>query len=168
MVMDATKLKALVECELLNVHDDRIVRSVQEFLVEPRAELRSWDYGAPNQKYVCWIAFDDREGTGIAYCEQGFGPRLPWGLISPEASNHESMGMDSGWFPTFMEAYFESSAATDLPIWQLFSMDGGAFKQPLTDELTWDEAWRRCEQARQSGPATHFGVHHSIVFGKIE
>jgi len=76
-----------------------------------------------------------------------------------------SMGMDSGWFPTFMEAYFDSFASTALSIWHVFSVDGGAPAQRLTEELSWTEAWKRCEDARQADRGSHFMVHHAIVYG---
>ena len=67
--------------------------------------------------------------------------------------------MDSGWFPTFMEAYFNSFAATALPIWRVFEMDGGRPSAALTDELAWDVAWQRCEALRLGNPDSAYMVH---------
>lgn len=162
--MEPGKLIAFIEDELRRVRDDRVVRHVRSLLVEPRAELRDWDYGAPDEKYLCWIVAEHR-CTGIAYCEQGFGPRCPWGLISASIeARHNSIGMDSGWFPTFMGPYFESCAG-DLPIWRVFSLEGGWPGQPLTDELSWEDAWERCEAARRDEPGLRFTVDHCIPFG---
>jgi hypothetical protein len=166
MPIDARELKTLIEVELRAVHDDRVANHILSLLVEPRATLRDWDYGAPGQQHLCWIVLDDGSDTGIAYCEEGFGPRCPWGLVSAAGGDGwNSIGMDSGWFPTFMEAYFESMAATDLPIWRVFLMDRGRPARPLTDELAWAEAWERCEAARQGDPVSRFMVWHSIVYG---
>src|SRR3546814_4621244 len=47
----------------------------------------------------------------IVYCESGFGPERPWGLVHL-GGQHMSMGDDSGWFPIFLDAYFGSFAPT--------------------------------------------------------
>lgn len=160
MSIDAAKLMSLIEEELRNVRDERIVHHVQSLLIEPRAEFRDWDYGAPDEKYLCWFVLE-HESTGIAYCEQGFGSRRPWGMLSrSKEDRHNSIGQDTGWFPSFMEAYLESSAVTDLLIWRVFSLDGGWPGQPLTEELSWTDAWERCEAVRHGNPASHFTVHH--------
>jgi hypothetical protein len=165
MSMESGNLKSLIAGELRNVHDDRVVHHVQGLLVEPRAEFRDWDYGAPNERYLCWIVLEHESGTGIAYCE-GFGPRCPWGLVSTSGERGgNSIGQDCGWFPAFVEAYFESFAATSLPIWRVFSSDGGWPGLPLTDELSWTDAWKRCEAALQGNPGSRFSVHHTIHHG---
>jgi hypothetical protein len=164
MPVDPEKLKSLIERELANVRDDRVVQHVQSLLIEPRPEFRDWDYGAPNQQYLCWVVLDHHSGTSIAYCEEGFGPRSPWGLISSDW-RHGTMGMDSAWYPIFMEAYFESFASADLPIWRVFSMDTGWPGNPLTGELSWDAAWQQCEASKRENPGPRFGVHHMIVYG---
>src|SRR6267154_2221046 len=52
-------------------------------LIEPYVLLRYWDYGEPGQQYPCWMVLrDDHSGGEVAYCEYGFGPRCPWGLIT--------------------------------------------------------------------------------------
>jgi hypothetical protein len=161
--VDALRLKGLIEKELGSVRDARVVGHIRWLLVEPCLALRDWDYGQPNQRFPCWTVLDDPAGSGggIAYSEHGFGPRCPWGLF---ANAQASMGMDSGWFSSFLEAYFESRAATALPIWRVFSMDGGAPAEPLTGELSWAGAWTRCEHLRRSDPASHYMVHHTISF----
>jgi len=86
---------------------------------------REWDYGVPGQTYPCWSVLNHIESnTGIAFCEFGFGPRSPWGLVMLSGAEHMSLGMDAGWFETFLEAYFDSRAITDLPIWRVFKQDG--------------------------------------------
>src|SRR5260370_7339874 len=49
-------------------------------------------------------------------------PRAPWGLVwlGDEEDERRSIGMDSGCYSTFLDAYFESFAATELPIWRIF------------------------------------------------
>jgi hypothetical protein len=67
-------------------------------------------------EYPCWFQ-DAQSGGEIAYCEYGFGPRCPWGLVSSaDEERHRSMGMGSGWYTTFLDAFFESFACVELPI----------------------------------------------------
>lgn len=169
MTVTAAKLKGLIERELSEVRDARVVARIQLLLVEPHEVLRDWDYGQCDEQYPCWTVLDDRQGsdTGIAYCEYGFGPRCPWGLVftGENGGSRTSIGMDSGWFSTFMEAFFDSFAASALPIWRVFSMDGGAPKEPLTAELSWEEAWARCNAAREGDPGSNYMVHHTVHYG---
>jgi len=61
---------------------------------------------------VCWTVLEHQpSGTGIAYCEEGFGPDFPWGLVFLSGP-HMSMGMDSAWFASLEDAVRKS------PAWQ--------------------------------------------------
>jgi hypothetical protein len=81
--------------------------------------MRPWDYGRPGEAFPCWLVPEHQaSNTGIAYCEQGFGPRCPWGLLFLEGTEHMSMGMDSAWFEYFLEACFEFKASSEVPIWR--------------------------------------------------
>lgn len=168
MPVHAAKLKSLIESELESVLDDRVVRHVRALLVEPHEVMRGWDYGQPKDQFPCWTVLDDHKNsrTGIAYCEFGFGPRSPWGLVSTGDGKGEEMsiGMDSGWFESFMDAFFDSFAVTTLPIWRVFSMDGGAPKEPLTAELSWEDAWVRCKAVREDDPRANYMVHHTVSY----
>ena len=95
MLIDADTLKGLIGRELKNLLDVRVTAHIRSLLVEPRAELRDWDYGEPGEQYPCWITFADNvSNIAIAYCESGFGPRNPWGLLWLESREYMSMGMD--------------------------------------------------------------------------
>jgi hypothetical protein len=119
MMVDAESLKLLIEAELARVYDARVVSHIRAMLREPHAIMRSWDYGPPGQQYLCWMVLNDTiTGAEVGYCEDGFGPECPWGLVS--SGEDKSMGMDSGWFPDFIDAYFDSFACTTLPIWRVF------------------------------------------------
>ena len=74
----------------------------------------------------------------------------------------ESMGMDSGWFGSFIEAFFDSIAATRLPIWRVFQRDEQA-STAFTIESSWQEAWSRCRELREQDPASSYMVHHAIA-----
>jgi hypothetical protein len=130
--------------------------------------LRGWDYGKPGQQYPCWTVLDDFANSeiGIAFCEEGFGPACPWGLIfkNDDDGQSASMGMDSGWYPRFLLAFFESSASVRLPVWQVFKMDSNwGSGEAVTGELAWELAWERCEAFRASDPDSRYTVTHPIA-----
>jgi hypothetical protein len=163
--INALELKKLIGIEIASVRDHRITGYVKKLLVEPIITMRGWDYGAPNQEYPCWSVLDDGVG-GIVYCAHGFGPQYPWGLVltSGDANPPMSMGMDTDWFPTFLDAFFASQMAIPLPIWQVFELNtdtwdvGGA----VTGELEWGAAWRHCEALRSAHPDSRFIVRQPI------
>lgn len=91
MPVDANTLKELIEKELAGVSDARVLRHIRGMLVEPSMVERDWDY-EPGQTYPCWMVLKDARSHGeIGYCEYGFGPRCPWGLIS-SAGESRSIG----------------------------------------------------------------------------
>jgi len=72
--------------------------------------MREWDYGEAHQEFPCWIVLEHQpSNTCIAYCEEGFGPVSPWGLLFISRA-HLNIGMDSGWFTRFEDAFRESMA----------------------------------------------------------
>jgi hypothetical protein len=167
MAITASILKRLVARELGGVEDPRVQRHIlSSLLVEPEAILRDWDYGRPGQKYVCWSVLNhERSNTGIAYCEDGFGPKHPWGLVQLSGTDAMSMGMDSSWFGTFMEAYFESFAAADLPIWRVFKTSPQSGRVPVSEEQDWDSVWKQIEVLRNEDPESAYDCGHTIKFG---
>lgn len=136
------------------------------FRVAPPAPIRlAWDYGQPGETFGGWLVFSDpRRRTGIAYCDQGFGPKSPWGLIFT-GETCPSMGMDSGWFQRFMDAWFDSFSAADLPIWKVIrrNKDQSA-REPITGELSWQEAWDIINRLRQEDPAHRYDCEHDISY----
>src|SRR5262249_4421348 len=120
MLVTAEKLSRLIEVELAAVADVRVVAHVRSLLVDPYAVLLNWDYGKSDQQHSCSVVLRDAHSDAeIVYCEQGFGPLCPWGL---HQSGHQSMGMDSSWYATFMDAFFESLASVQLRIWRVFQV----------------------------------------------
>jgi hypothetical protein len=162
MVTNTDTLKALVEDELARMADARVTSHIRSLLTEPKPVLRDWDYGEKGQQYVCWIVLEDHASkTGIAYCESGFGPKAPWGLIFLEQDS--SIGMDSSWFTTFLQAYFESVAAI-LPIWRVFKTDPSGVRRPITPEGSWDETWKWVMEKRQEDKASRYDCDTSIAY----
>jgi hypothetical protein len=127
--------------------------------------MRPWDYGTPGEAYQCWLVLADRSSNaGITYCESGFGPATPWGLVSVQG-RYTSMGMDSGWFKYFLDAYFESAPSIDLPIWRVF--EGGFPGTPITDEDTWDATWAVVMRLRSERPQLRFNCGQSAYVRDI-
>lgn len=174
MVDSSTEVAMLVDHELERISDSRVLAHIQKLRVEPMAVLRDWHYGEPGQQYTCWTVLeDDRSNIGIAYCENGFGPKCPWGLVSVAGSRRnmsiglesESIGMDSEWFPRLLDAYFECHAA-DLAIWRVFKRKKSQpFSEPgipITDEDSWDKTWKRIMALREKDPDSRYDCGHSI------
>jgi hypothetical protein len=108
--MTASQISALVEVELARVSSESTVAKIRGLLVEPRREDRPWDYGAPGQTYPCWIVAEHLpSNAAFAYCDQGFGPRCPWGLLW-RSGEYLNMGMDSSWFTSLEDAVRDSWA----------------------------------------------------------
>jgi hypothetical protein len=108
--MDAVAVDQLVERELVAVRDPALLALIGSLRVEPYAVERDWDYGALGQRYVCWTVLEHRpSNTGVAYCEHGFGPTNPWGLVFLSGP-HMSIGMDCGWYARLSDAVRESMA----------------------------------------------------------
>lgn len=67
-------------------------------LVEPRMETREWDYGVPGERFPYWVVAESpEEGVLLVYCEQGFGPEMPWGWLFTGDPEFATLGMDSQW-----------------------------------------------------------------------
>ncbi len=106
--------KALIQqkldAELSRIVDAAVLSAMKPLIVVPRREMREWDYGKPGQQFPCWIVLDHLPtNTCIAYCEFGFGPSSPWGLLFI-GGEYLSIGMDSGWYSNLEDAFRGSMA----------------------------------------------------------
>ncbi len=125
--------------------------------------MRAWDYGTPGEKFLCWVVLEHAaSNTGIAYCEHGFGPTMPWGLLFLSGP-HMSMGMDSGWYEHFLEAYFESKASSELPIWRVFQHRGTGYPgTAITAEGSWDDTWSEVMRLRGVNDGFRYDCGQSV------
>ncbi len=113
-MLTADQVSSLVQRELAQLSDPALLTRIKELLVSPYPVERAWDYGRFGEKFVCWTVLEHRpSNTAIAYCEQGFGPSDPWGLVFI-SGEHVGIGMDSGWFATLESAMRDSMAWDDL------------------------------------------------------
>ncbi|MEQ1673412.1 MAG: hypothetical protein ABL893_21405 [Hyphomicrobium sp.] len=167
MTIDASLLTALVDGELAKISDIRVRAHINALRVQPTVSLRDWDYGREGQQYPCWIVLrHSASDTGIAHCEFGFGPRSPWGLITlKDYGQGSSIGMDCSWYTTFVEAFFATSAAADLPIWRVFMTDGPlGERRSISDEGNWDTTFAKVRALRSEDPANRYECSTSIEF----
>jgi hypothetical protein len=161
MSVTPATLTALIESELSEIKDQRVLCDIRSLLVTPEPQMRPWDYGMPGEAYPCWIVLAEKSSnTGIAYCESGFGPAMPWGLLFLQGSAHMSMGMDSSWFERFLDAYFESQPSIKLPIWRVFKGDYPG--TPITDEGSWEATWAYIIRLRNEQPLFKFNIGQSV------
>ncbi len=78
-----------------------------------------------------------------------------------------SIGMDSAWFESFIDAYFVSQASTDLPIWRVFKQDDDSYPgTPLTEESDWDSTWKEINRLRSADSKTHYHCYHTVAGAK--
>ena len=104
------QISKLVEREIQVIIEPRLVERIRQLLVIPYPIERAWDYGAPNDRFVCWTVLEHPESnTGVSFCADGFGPSYPWGLVFLSGP-HMNIGMDSGWFISLEQAFRESMA----------------------------------------------------------
>jgi len=110
MPLSSERVRALVDAELARIPDSTLAARIRELLVPPYPVEREWDYGSPGQTYTCWTVLEHPDSnTGIAFCEEGFGPTFPWGLVFL-TGEYVSIGMDSAWFDTLEETMLNSMA----------------------------------------------------------
>lgn len=166
-VIKPSEIAALIEREVASLSDARVIDHIRSLLVLPNVVMREWDYGKEPMSYPCWSVLEHpKTNTGIAYCESGFGPRSPWGLVFLSGP-HMSIGMDAGWFAYFLEAYFESMAASDLPIWRVYKQENDFHPGvPVTPEGDWDSTWKEVYRLREADKTGRYNCWHGIVHEK--
>jgi hypothetical protein len=74
--------------------------------------------------------------------------------------------MDSAWYTIFLDAFFESFASIELPIWRVFRIGPDRIRTPITEEGTWEATWARVYYLRNSDPAGRYDCEHSIAYGR--
>lgn len=108
--LSASAVTRLVEQQLASIRDPAVLNLVQSLRVEPYPVERDWAYGTPGQTYSCWTVLEHPpSNTGVAYCDSGFGPTNPWGLVFLGGPNM-NMGMSDAWLDSLEGAVRESMA----------------------------------------------------------
>jgi hypothetical protein len=98
------KFRALVARELSLVEPPARREALGALVMEPRLEERTWEYAEPSEpeRYPCWVVAEaPARGILVVYCEHGFGPERPWGILRRA---NDSLGMDSECCSRFEDA----------------------------------------------------------------
>lgn len=162
MIIERNTIENLIEAELADISNKLVLKHVKSLLVRPEPIPMKWDYGPGDQHYSCWIVLMETSvRLGIAYCNEGFGPKCPWGLVTPEPN--VSMGMDCAWFPTFMEAYIDGPA-TEIPIWRVVKKEANGHWHQITEGGEWKQAWTKTMALRAADVDARYDVE-SIALG---
>ncbi len=65
-----------------------------------------------------------------------------------------------------MDAYFESFAATDLPIWRIFKTHLETGRAPISAEQEWARAWEQIEGLRARDSESRYDCD-PIGYGRV-
>ncbi len=105
---------SLVDTQLALIEDPLLLSHLRALRVRPYPVLRHWDYGPPGRAFTCWTVLEHTQSnTAIAYCDQGFGPSDPWGVVSLSGPDNW-IGTDAAWY-AYLEDAFRGSPACPLP-----------------------------------------------------
>jgi hypothetical protein len=163
VAITGTQISTLIEAELSSITESRIASHIRSLLVRPKPVMRAWDYGYEGEAYPCWSVLSHTpSNTGIAYCESGFGPNSPWGLVFLSGAERMSIGMDSAWFKHFLQAYFDCKASSELPIWRVFRQERNSYPgTPITEEGSWESTWQEVERLRSEDSSSRYHCSQS-------
>jgi hypothetical protein len=101
-------VQQLVDAELGRIADSALRDALRTYLVVPERHERDWEYAATEVRYPCWlVASCPVDDWCIVYCEHGFGPEDPWGML--QLSN-ERMLSDACWHVSLEHAFRMSPA----------------------------------------------------------
>lgn len=101
--MDRTpdEIEALTTAQLGRIRDPARRARAAAILTKPRGQSIGWDYDVPGERIDCWLVGLRSDGQlAVVYCEEGFGPELPWGFVVPD---EDSAGMASQWHASLEE-----------------------------------------------------------------
>jgi hypothetical protein len=63
-----------------------------------------------------------------------------------------------------LDVYFESKAVAELDIWRVKERKPGQEPAWLSEELPWDEAWKRVLALRSARPECQYDCEHAILY----
>ncbi len=160
-MLDPQSLRDLIEGELAQLSDERVLAHIARLRIEPRPFAGRWNFSRARRYHSCWAILQDERGHGVAYCASGFGPSLSWGLM--RLDDGSPMGQDSGWLPTLLDAYF-GYFGDELPIWRVLMRRPGEQPRFITAEASWEDTWKHVFELRASDPAARYDCDHAISY----
>jgi hypothetical protein len=156
MNQNNSKIKQLVQKEILQIRDPLVKSSLEKILVEPTEHLREWDYSNKGEMFECWtVAIDSTTDTSLIYSECGHGPKNSWGLVFTSKLN---FGMDSSWFDNLEECFLESHLAGDLPIWRLEKEGESGKRELIATDLNTDSVFKIRDDLAKQNKETRFYI----------
>lgn len=100
------EVQTLLDNEIAKIHDANVLQALRSFLIEPRLEMRTWDWHKPIRMYPVWVvAESSRYDYGIVFSDYGFAPEFPWGLVF---LSHKNFDADYCWLSSLEAAYLDS------------------------------------------------------------
>jgi len=88
------EIRKLVNAELAKVIDPSRRAAIQAILVLPQILHLEWNYGNQGERFECWLVGLSIRGERLVYCDAGFGPTYPWGVLD---ADDQSLGRDDQW-----------------------------------------------------------------------
>jgi hypothetical protein len=135
VTLTTSDITLLVNSQLITIEDALVRSTIENLLVSPFSQTRN----LVGTEHLCWVVAEHTEsGTGYLYCETAFGPSLVWGIVWLSDSE---IGMDSGWFPTLGDAFYDSFAAAPLKIWNVVKRNSSDSDSVVASLLTSGEAF---------------------------
>ena len=102
----SAEVQALVDREIAKIGDGNVLQGLRGFLIEPRMEMRTWDWHKPLRTYPVWLVAESSVyDYGIVFSDYGFAPEHPWGLVSLSVMNFDA---DYHWLSSLEAAYRDS------------------------------------------------------------
>lgn len=138
MSLASDSISRLVQEELASIQDPVVREGLIRILIPPERHVRNWDYGWPGERFACWtLAVHGQSERSLVYCERGFGPNAPWGLVH---ATNLWFGNESNWYRSLRDCFLDSWAAAELPIWQVVRNPRSANVEILHSNLGLDKA----------------------------
>lgn len=99
------RVASLIERQIASLAQRELAELIRALCVPLRWERRFWNYGEPEQVFFCCV-FAEHQASGVSfvYCENGFGPDYPWGMLSA-AADDRSMGLDGQWYASIEDVF---------------------------------------------------------------
>ncbi len=108
----SAEIQRLVEREIERFREVGTAAEIRTFLIEPRIEMRTWEWQRPHRQYPVWVIAEGRKyDYNILFSDYGFGPAMPWGL---GFISHSEFGADYCWYPNLEQTYKESRLPEEL------------------------------------------------------
>lgn len=161
-VYQRPRVGAMVGRELTQLSDSGVVAHIQALRDQPTVTIRRWNYGR-DERYRCWTVLrHPASDTGIAYCEHGFGPRSPWGLVLLQGDERLTslewiaLGIRRSCKLSLNRMRQQTCQSGTSSKWT--ARLGTCKMQALSSEGDWDATWARLTALQAADPANQYDM----------